>query len=864
VTEPSTATVDVGPSGFIVDGREETLLCASLFYFRIPRELWTARLAQVRATGYRAIDVYLPWNFHETSPGEWDFDGRRDVGAFLDLAHEAGLAVIARPGPYICSEWDGGALPAWLGLEDGLELRQNEPRFLAQVRTWFDRAMPILAARQWGRGGSVIAVQLENELDFFDTRDRHGYITSLRDMALDHGIDVPLVACAGQGDLVGATGGVDGVVPAFNFYPDDRSPFIEPEVRRYADLVAERGLPLLVTETNRSHTTLRRLLVSGATLLAPYLQASGYDFGYTPSVGNWGDPGGFMTHDYDFGGYLSPVGEPRPEAAEARVLAAFARTLGPALARAVTTTADDVVTATVPTSASASLLVLDGGGTVTGVPNLADEPGKATIAAADGLPDITVALPPSSCLLVLRDLPLARFGLPGTLRFSSADLVAAGPEGIELAARASSVIVLVGDDPDADGVAIVELGAPEPGTPVRATVRSGGDRWDLVVRHPEDVPPPHPAPATAAVGEPEVLTRATRFDLESRSGRTEKHDLPPTSEAVGVHRGRTHYTASVDGVAELLVEGASDIVDLALDGRALPTIAHYGASALIPVGEASRLDATVETWGHANFDDARLPGLALGSLRGLGRVWSVTAREDVSALWTVDGGEQWAGDPAPVRTLGGWSSTRIGRAATYRRALTVDGGAHHALHLVGLAVPCDIEVDGKVRTVNPNDPWVHLAPGEGRTVAVTLPHWPDSIGGAELLRLAPVRGWQVEPQPDTALLALAQRDSGGRDLELPLELAPGAEAWLDLAVPAGGLSLRFAGTQVRVSAFAHGELLGRVWLDDAARPRFTGGDPGRLWLPGAWNSGRVRLLVRGTTGDEGPRLEYVTAASTPE
>jgi beta-galactosidase len=326
VTDPSTedfpsGSVGLGPSGFALDGREEALLCASLFYFRLPREVWEARLARVRATGYRVIDVYLPWNFHETSPGVWDFEGRRDVGAFLDLAHEAGLAVIARPGPYICSEWDGGALPAWLGLEEGLRPRQAEPRFLSHVRGWFDRAMPIIAARQWGRGGAVIAVQLENELDFFDTADRAAYMTALRDMAVEHGVEVPLVACAGQGDLVGASGGVDGVVPAFNFYPDDRSPFVDAEVRRYAELA--------VTETNRRHTTLRRLLVSGAKVIAPYLQASGFDFGYTPSVGNWGDPGGFMTHDYDFGGYLSPVGEARPEAAEARVLTACTRSRSP-------------------------------------------------------------------------------------------------------------------------------------------------------------------------------------------------------------------------------------------------------------------------------------------------------------------------------------------------------------------------------------------------------------------------------------------------------------------------------------------------------------------------------------------------------
>nr|WP_255672579.1 beta-galactosidase [Glycomyces amatae] len=854
-------TVKLGPTGLVIDGREEALLCASLFYFRLPREVWEARLAQVRATGYHAIDVYLPWNFHETAPGVWDFEGRRDVGAFLDLAHEAGLAVVARPGPYICSEWDGGALPAWLGLEAGTGLRQAEPRFLGHVRAWFDRAMPILAERQWGRGGSVVAVQLENELDFFDTRDRHAYMSALRDMAVGHGVEVPLIACAGQGDLVGATGGVEGVCPAFNFYPDDRSAFIEPEVRRYAGLAADRGLPLLVTETNRRHATLRRLLVSGATLLAPYLQASGFDLGYTPSVGNWGDPGGFMTHDYDFGGYLSPVGEARAETAEARVLTAFTRTLGPALARASAVEADDVAEATVPTAASTSKLVLDGGGTVTGVPNLGDEAGTAVVKGRDGLRDLRIALPPSSCLLLVRDLPLERFGLPGTLRLASADLVGAGPAGLEFAARGPSTVALEG----AGGVAVAELDAPEPGAPARRVVESRGDRWEVVVRHPEDVHGPDgPVAPGAVTGEPEALTRAVRLDLETRSGETEAHGLPPASEAVGVLRGRTHYEASVAGAEELLVEGAGDIVDVALDGRAAAVFARFGATVRVPVAGAERFEAVVETWGHANFDDPRLPGLAIGSLRGLGRVWSVAGCEDVTALWTVDGGEQWAGDPAPLRTLGGWSSTRIGRPATYRRSLPVDGTGHHALHLDGLERPCEVAVDGDVRVVGPDDPWVHLAPGEGREVAVTAPHWPGSGGAATLLRLEAVRDWRVEPQPDTALIGLAGRECRGEEVELPLELDAGEEVWLDVPVPPGGRSLRFEGGRVRVSAFAHGELLGRVWLEDANRPRFTGGDPGRLWLPGAWNAGGVRLLVRGTIGDGRPRLERVTAAPAPE
>ncbi|MDF3147038.1 beta-galactosidase, partial [Streptomyces sp. T21Q-yed] len=419
-------TIHVDGQGVWIDGRPRTLLCASLFYFRIPREQWRERLAQVRASGYTCVDVYLPWNFHELAPGRFSFEGRRDVAAFLDLAREEGLYVIARPGPYICSEWDGGALPAWLGLDRELRVRQNEPRYLEQVTAWFDQVLPLLAERQHPAGGSVIMVQLENELDFFDCADRTGYMTSLRDTAVRHGITVPLVACSGQGDLPGATGDVEGVVPASNFYPDDDSPDIEAEVRRYAALVAERGVPLLVTETNRRHRTLRRLLASGAKLIAPYLQSSGWNFGYTPSSGNWGRPGNFMSHGYDFGGYVTSTGLERPEYAEAQVLARVVETWGPRLALATTVSYAELG-CDFPTSSQPSALELDGGGRLVAVPHLGGEPGKAVVR---GVP---VEVAPGSCPLMAVDVPLNG----AVLNLASADLVA----------RADGVLVFSSDVP---------------------------------------------------------------------------------------------------------------------------------------------------------------------------------------------------------------------------------------------------------------------------------------------------------------------------------------------------------------------------------------------------------------------------------
>ncbi|GAA0949542.1 hypothetical protein GCM10009554_48330 [Kribbella koreensis] len=834
--------VELDASGIRIDGRPKLLLCASLFYFRLPREQWRARLEQVRASGYTCVDVYLPWNHHELSPGRWSFDGRRDVAAFLDLAHEAGLSVIARPGPYICSEWDGGALPAWLGLDPEVRVRQNEPRYLAQVAAWFDQALPILAERQHP-AGPVIMVQLENELDFFDCADRTGYLTALRDQAIDHGITVPLIACAGQGDIAGATGDVPGIVAACNFYPDDGSPHIEEEVRRYAGLLADRDLPLLVTETNRRHRTLRRLLASGASLVAPYLQSSGWNFGYTPSSGNWGDPGNFMSHDYDFGGYVSPTGQERPEYAEAKVLAHVLTALGSRLALATSTVPRPEVTADFPTSSSLSALDLHGGGQLIALPNLGDSPGRGVVGG------VSVAVAGDSCPLMLVDLPLRG----KTLTLASADLVAR-TDTVLVFSSAVPVTVVLGrtrveipatagraEHQVVDGVTLVVL-TPEQAARLES-VRPDGT---VELAGVPDEAVPGPSTEVRAVRQRSATAPATAAGT---------HRLPPSLESLGAYRGRGTYSASANltGVDELLLIGASDLVDLSIAGLAQPTIAGFGAIHRLDVraveGTAD-LEATVEIWGHANFDDARLPALRLGSLRGLGRLWKVRGVQDLAASWTVEG--HWAGQPAPLRSLGGWSSTRVGVPITYSRRLALTTTS--ALHLIGVDQPVRVSVDGgEPVTVHRENPWVMLPAAFVSEVSVTLIHHPGGAGlHAELLSLAPVTDWTCAVQNDELLTDFAIHEAETTDLELPLSLEPGHEVWLDVDVPAGDEErlLRLDGMQIRVTAWAGGECLGRIWTGD--RARFSGGDPDVLWLPAGWSG--LTLLVRGLAGSGTPVL----------
>ena len=297
------------------------LLASSLFYFRIPREKWEKRMKLLKTAGYNTIDVYFPWNYHETAPGIWDFSENRDVYAFLELAKIHGLFVIARPGPYICSEWDGGGLPAWLAA-DGVSVRQDDEEFLKRIGTWYDHILPVLEPFQISRGGTVLCMQIENELDFFDCKSPVSYMEKLMSMAASHGIDIPLFYCCGQNDLLRAGGLTPGLYTAFNVYSDSNSPGTEERALHLYSTVSDRNMPFLITETNREHSYLKRLLACGAKLLGPYNQTAGNTMEWYNGITNWGtreNPIALMAADYDFDSMIGSAGEVNDQFYESRL-----------------------------------------------------------------------------------------------------------------------------------------------------------------------------------------------------------------------------------------------------------------------------------------------------------------------------------------------------------------------------------------------------------------------------------------------------------------------------------------------------------------------------------------------------------------
>jgi beta-galactosidase GanA len=211
----------------MIDGQRTFIWSGEFHPFRLPSpSLWRDVLQKLKANGYNAVSIYFNWGYHSAQQGAYDFTGVRDMDQVLSLAQEVGLYVIARPGPYINAETDGGGFPAWLATRAG-KARTDAAGYLSATDEWQSQIDAILARHQLTSGsGTVLLYQIENELASTGTSQLN-YLTHLRDKARADGITVPIFhndkgrngfwVPAGSGVAGTVTGPVD--LYAFDGYP---------------------------------------------------------------------------------------------------------------------------------------------------------------------------------------------------------------------------------------------------------------------------------------------------------------------------------------------------------------------------------------------------------------------------------------------------------------------------------------------------------------------------------------------------------------------------------------------------------------------------------------------------------------------
>ncbi|KAJ5612571.1 beta-galactosidase [Penicillium lagena] len=146
-----------------VHGERLLVLSGEFHPFRLPSPgLWLDVFQKIRALGYSGVSFYVDWALVEGDQGHIRTDGVFALEEFFDAAQEAGIYLIARPGPYINAETSGGGFPGWLQRLNG-RLKRTDPAYLAAITPYIKAIGKLISKAQITNGGPIILLQIENE-----------------------------------------------------------------------------------------------------------------------------------------------------------------------------------------------------------------------------------------------------------------------------------------------------------------------------------------------------------------------------------------------------------------------------------------------------------------------------------------------------------------------------------------------------------------------------------------------------------------------------------------------------------------------------------------------------------------------------
>lgn len=303
--------------GFLMDGRPFTIMSGEMHYPRIPRPYWRDRLKKAKAMGLNTVCTYVFWNAHEAKRERFDFSGNLDIKTFCRTAQEEGLYVIVRPGPYVCTEWDFGGLPAWLLKNPKTVVRSQDPVYLEAAKRYLNRIGQELAPLMLKKGGPIIMAQVENEYGSYGSD--HTYMGWVRDTMKDSGFDCQLYTSDGSLDYMLKGGTLPDLPSVINFGGD-----AEKEFQNFAKF--RQNVPRMVGEYwcgwfdhwGKDHATTSAAehakeldwMLSNGISFNLYMFHGGTNFAFTAGANGGKNDYNADTTSYDYDAPLDEAGRP--------------------------------------------------------------------------------------------------------------------------------------------------------------------------------------------------------------------------------------------------------------------------------------------------------------------------------------------------------------------------------------------------------------------------------------------------------------------------------------------------------------------------------------------------------------------------
>lgn len=189
-------------------------ICGEFHYSRCSYLYWEKEIRKIKACGVNIVSTYVFWNHHEEEEGIFNWEGDKNLRYFVDLCAKNDIYVILRIGPFCHGEVKNGGIPDWL-YGRPFAIRSNSPEYLFYTKRFYNEIGRQVEGQMFKDNGPVIGVQLENEhmhasppwefmvmkeYEWLETgRDGAEHIKTLRRLAVEAGMEVPIYTCTGWG-----------------------------------------------------------------------------------------------------------------------------------------------------------------------------------------------------------------------------------------------------------------------------------------------------------------------------------------------------------------------------------------------------------------------------------------------------------------------------------------------------------------------------------------------------------------------------------------------------------------------------------------------------------------------------------------